>query len=93
MRDRQFLAEALLRADHQEKGVEILQLKRTRNSGDPLAMSQSLASIAERYLDAGMFSDAEPCLRETLDLWQANAIPGHWRQFVTKSALGSSLAE
>ena len=60
---------------------------------DPLATADALAETAYAYLDAGMFAEAEPYLRESLDLLQANTMPDNWRQFAVQSALGAALAE
>jgi serine/threonine protein kinase len=94
---RRFLAEALLRTGHQEEGVEILeavlQLKRTHAADDPLAVADALARTSYAYLRAGMFDEAAPYLRESLELLRANTMPDNWRQFAVQSALGASLAE
>ncbi len=94
---RRYLAEALLRTGHKEKGVDmlehILQLERTHDANDALATADALAEIASAYLDGGMFAEAEHYLRESLVLLQANSVPEYWRQFAVQSALGAALAE
>ncbi len=94
---RRFLAEALLRTGQPDRGVTILEdvasIKRIELADAPNGLADELAQIGICYLHADMFAEAEPYLRESLDLLRANATPDNFLQFVSQSALGAALAE
>jgi hypothetical protein len=51
---------------------------------------EALAALGENLLKQQKYADAEPLLRECLNLCQQKQ-PGHWSTFHTRSMLGGSL--
>jgi hypothetical protein len=69
---------------------EFLSGQRRRQGADAPAFAGSLASASDDLLQAGMFADAEPLLRETLAIHEAKE-PNAWITFNTRSMLGAAL--
>lgn len=90
---RTFLAMALLRTGQREKGIEMLEESLQTRLAEGDNGPESLAITAYAYLEAGMYAEAEPYLRDALDQLSAHAMPNNWGQFIAQAALGESLSQ